>query len=483
MCGILAVFYKKERQLTAIAPMLDEMKHRGKDQYTIKNYPKCDIGFVRLAITDINTPQPGKANGWETWINGEIYNYKDLGFSGSECEVLAQGFAKYGPDFVKRLNGMFAIIAVHQNEVFVFRDRWGQKPLYRWEDENTIIISSEIKPILKFPAYKFSVNDNAKSQLLTFSNIFTGETLFSGINKVDKGTWCKLSTNEATKYFQWDFSPEPMPYEEAKREARRLVEQSVKRQTPNEVSYGSCLSGGVDSGIIAGLLGDIPTFTVGYKGQEDERQLAELMGRQQYEVIFDSVSDFHKCIYHLETPLLGASWMHVRLYELASKFVTVLFDGAGADELFFGYEWRYKKADYWDIVNRTGIEDDYCRKVFEQVFPVDTLAERFKFDANHFLESVLLVVDRLSMSQTIEVRTPFMDNDLAEFACKIPFEYKQGKKVLKDAFRNILPVEVRIGKKKGFSTPAGWIEGQGTPAYNWITKALATWEEIYNFGK
>lgn len=481
MCGLILQYNKTGRNFPPFATMLNEMAHRGTDAVSIDTYQTCRVGFRRLAITDIETQQPGRVNGWICYVNGEIYNYKDLGFPGTECEVLCQGFAKYGIAFVSRLNGMFAGVAIQGENVYVFRDRFGEKPMYYFETLNSIVLASECKALIKHPDYRFAVNESAQKQLLTFNNIFTNETLFDGIYRMSKGSFWHLATRYKVKYWQWNFEPEPMDYEEAKREVRRLVERSVAMQTPKEVSYGACLSGGLDSSIIVALSGDLPTFTVGYKGQEDERLLAEVMGRQQREIVFDQVRDFEETISSLENPLLGASWMHVELYRLVSKYVKVLFDGAGADELFGGYQWRYTEPDYWNVVNRTGIDDPYCREVFAQIFPEDTPAKRYRFDAEHFLGGVLSVVDKLSMSQTIEVRTPFLENDLVDFACKIPFEYKKDKQILRDAFSDVLPPEISHGKKKGFTTPKDWIPGEGNQAKRWIESALAEWEKCFNF--
>lgn len=484
MCGIALTFYKhgRPKKDKAIAPMLDQMRHRGKDQNSLQYYPNCIIGFRRLAITDIHAVQPGISNGWEVFLNGEVYNYKKLGFQGSECEVLAQGFAKHGVDFVKRLDGMFVIVAVYGADVYVFRDRYGQKPFYYFQSGETIVLASEIKPLLAHPDYRFAVNESAKEQLLSFNNIFTNETLLTGISKMGAGTWWHLNTGKKEKYWGWQYTPTPIDYQEAKEEVRRLVEQAVSSQTPQEVSYGSCLSGGIDSSIIAALLGDCKTFTVGYKGQQDERPLAELLGKQQYEIVYDRPRNLQETIYALENPVLGESWMHWQLYELASKFVKVLFDGAGSDELFFSYHWRYSESDYWKVVNRTGIDSDNAQKVFKQVFPVDTLEARRLFDAEHFLGGVLSVVDKLSMNHTIEVRTPFLSNPLVDFVNTLPFEYRENKRILKDAFADLLPPEILNAPKRGFTTPRNWIEGEHNQARNWIEKSLSIWGELFNFG-
>jgi len=483
MCGIALTYYKTGRPASdrSSATMLNEMAHRGKDQISHDFYPTCKVGFRRLAITEVDTPQPGKANGWECYLNGEIYNYKDLGFQGTECEVLAQGFAKYGPNFVKRLDGMFVIVAVCGVDVYVFRDRAGQKPFYYFQIKDEIVLASEIKPLLKNPAYRFAVNESAKNQWLTFCNVFTDETLFDGIRKMERGTYWHLNTDKKTKYWEWNFRPQRMSYQDAVMDVRQLVVKAVQNMTPKEVPFGSLLSGGVDSGIIAALLPDCPVFTAGYDGG-DERQLAELTKKSKhYQIVFNRVTDFTDTILHLEDLRVGASWSNYGLLELASKFCKVIFDGSGSDELFGGYSWRYTEPNYWNVVNRTGIDNEHCRAVFKEAFPVDTLENRFKFDAEHFLEGVLLVGDRMSMAHTVETRQPFLSNDLVDFALTLPTEFKQGKRVLKDAFADLLPTEIIDGKKRGWSSP-DWFTAEGNQAKKWSESALQEWTKLFNFG-
>lgn len=486
MCGILLEFNKRG-QFTPnpqFGWMLDEMQHRGKDSRHIVPFETCKVGYLRLAITDVKEGGAAKVGDWSIRLNGEIYNYKELGFEGTESEVLAQGFAKYGCDFVKRLNGMFVIVAICGADVYVFRDRYGQKPFYYFQHKDTLVMASEIKPILEYPDYVFAVNESTKSQWLTFCNVFTNETLFAGIYKMEKGTCWHLNTGQKNKFWEWDFEhTEQIDYTEAKQEVRRLVEQAVRRMTPKEVSFGAFLSGGIDSAIIAKLLPDCPIFTAGYGQGKDERHLAEISGASKskhYQIVFNQVTDFEQTIYHLEDLRAGASWSNFGLYELASKFCKVIFEGSGSDELFLGYQWRYSEPEYGKIVNRTHCEHGDSYEVFKQVFPKDTPSERFKFDAEHFLEAVLLVGDRMSMAHTIEARNTFLDNDLVDFVLKVPVEYRMGKHILKDAFVDILSPEILNAPKQGWQSP-DLFSGNGNQAKKWAENSLQKWFELYNF--
>lgn len=484
MCGIVLIYHKNNslgRENDSIEDMLKEISHRGKDFSVIKYYYNTVLGYNRLAITDIEDNRHGGIHEWNIFLNGEIYNYHELGFNGTENSVLAQGFEKYGVDFVKQLNGMFVIVAISpDNQVYVFRDRYGIKPAYYYETEDIIIVASEIKPILKRLSYNFSVNESAKEQWLTFNNVFTNETLFSGVYKLDKGTIWHLNTNQTRKYWEWKFTPTPMDFETAKNEVRRLLVHSIQRMIPKEVPCASCLSGGVDSNIIASQLPkEVPTYTVGYYGAEDEIELARKSGRNPHEITFGDVVGLQKTIYHLEDLRVGACWSNLGLFEsIAFNKIKVVFDGSGGDELFGGYSWRYTEKDYYNVVNRTKRDSPYCETLLKFIFHEDTLENRYKFDAEHFLEGVLLVTDRLSMAHTLEVRVPFLDNDLVDFCLTLPNEFKENKLILKEAFKDLLHPDIYSGAKKGFSSP-DWLEGEGNQANKWAINALNTWTKLF----
>lgn len=482
MCGITGIFnstsLNHENEATQLTKSIDSIIHRGKDSIVINQYPSCVIRFNRLAITNLSENQPSGKN-WIVYLNGEIYNYKELGYSGSECEVISKGFEEHGPDFVKKLNGMFVIIAINNSDTWIFRDRYGIKPLYYLtRQDGSIAFSSEIKPILEPTT---SVNPEVVEQWLTFNNVLTDETLFLGVKKLDKGTYWHLNSDTRVKYWEWEFTPTPIDYSTAKDTVRDLVIKAVQRQCPPEVNYGSCLSGGIDSNIIYRLLGlDTLTYTASFPLGVDETGLLEL--RQNNKVLkFTDIEFFDETIYHLEDLRVGASWANYGIYKLASADVKVLFDGAGADELFGGYSWRYSSPNYYDVVNRTNRQSTFSEALFNSVFTDDTLENRFKFDANFFLEGVLIVCDRLSMAHTIELRVPFLDNDLVDFCLTLPAEYKKDKQILRDAFEYLLPDNILNATKKGFSSP-DLFEGEGNQAKKWSESALKKWKKIYDNG-
>lgn len=144
---------------------------------------------------------------------------------------------------------------------------------------------------------------------------------------------------------------------------------------------------GIDSNIIASQLPkEIETFCVGYIGPfiEDETELAMASGRNPNLVLLSWIENFEETIYHLEDLRVGACWSNYRLFSDVSCRHKVVFDGAGADELFGGYPWRYSEPNYYDVVNRTKNDSEFCKTLFNLIYGYDTLENRFKFDAEHF---------------------------------------------------------------------------------------------------
>lgn len=484
MCGIVASFNKNPNNIfwnghTEL--MCEKIKHRGNDEIYSVRTKNLEISYRRFAITDKTKYHLyiNNNDGWQIFLNGEIYNYKELGYTGTEKQVIEQGLHNEGLDFIKKLNGMFFILATKGEDVYLIRDRYGIKPCYIYETDSEILIASEIKAITAHPNFEFNVDEDSVNDWMVYNNIFFSNcTLFLGVQQVNKGSIVHLNSETTYPYWTWKFEPQEMDYEFAKNKIRELIIQAIKRQIPQEVNYGTCLSAGIDSNIINKLLPDnIYTFTAGFKNTNDETALAKLSGKKHYEIIFDKVRDFEKTIYHLEDLRVGASWSNYGLYELAAKYVKVLFDGAGSDELFGGYKWRYDmNKPYEQILNRTG-GNGGLTKILLSKFN-DTIENRFGFDADFFLSGVLSVVDKLSMAHTIEVRLPFLDNDLVDFCLTLPNEFKENKKILKDAFADILPSEILDQPKRGFSSP-DWIPGEGNQANKWAVAAFKEWEKQF----
>jgi len=526
------------------------------------NYHDWDIffGHRRLSILDITRAghQPMSDLSKNIWIayNGEIYNFKELKLelqklghrfkTDTDTEVVIYSYIEWGIDCIKKFNGMFAF-SLYDNfkkKTYLVRDRYGIKPLYyTFTDSNSLVFASEVKSILEYKSCKREIDEEALLEYFTFQNIFTNKTLHKDINILEAGNYLEielLSKNiKKTQYWDFDFS-EPLVIKDEREyieELDRLFNQAVKRQLIADVEVGSYLSGGMDSGSITAIaskyLPYINTFTVGFdlnsvSGIElsfDEREKSEYMSyifkTEHYEMVLKS-GDMERCMqnfsYHLEEPRVGQSYPNYYASKLASKFVKVVLSGAGGDELFAGYPWRYYRAvnnnnfdDYIDkyylfwkrlIPNRdihrifSPIKDKVknvsTKDIFKNVFKTHsnklTTAEDYVnhslyFEAKTFLHGLLVVEDKLSMAHSLETRVPFLDNNLVDFAQKIPVSLKlanldkitkmneneigklqktnDGKVILRKTMSNYIPNKIHNAVKQGFSSPDNsWFKGE-----------------------
>ena len=447
-----------------------------------------------------------------------------------------------------------------ENTLTLARDRYGIKPLYYWDDGYKMVFGSEIKSIIQHPDYRVEVSHEALNEYFTFQNVFSDRTLFNGIKLIPSGTYTQYRLSEGRKSFEkyWDFHFEDNTLfateEEYVEELDRLFNQAVNRQLTADVEIGSYLSGGTDSGAITSIASNtfpnLKSFTAGFdlssaSGLEmafDERARAEYLSNQfkteQYEVVLKA-GDMEKVMplltWHLEDPRVGQCYPNYYIHNLAAKFVRVSLGGIGGDELFAGYPWRYyrtlvnhdfdhyvsKYYDYWSrlipdeekqrffspSVNRD-IDGYSTKDVFKSVLnnpngpfhiqtPEQYINNSLYFEIKTFLQGLLLVEDKLSMANGLELRIPFLDNDLVEFAMKVPVKYKlnnlnevarinendpgpktrkyfyqtrDGKILLRKVLNKYVPFHYANGIKQGFSAPdASWFKGE---SIDYIKKLL-----------
>ncbi len=471
--------------------------------------------------------------------------------STTDTEVIAEGLSAYGPSFFERLNGMFAIGAWNRKEkaLYLSRDRFGVKPLYYWFNGKTLVFASEIKAIIRHPDFKVELNKGALNEYFTFQNLFSFRTLFEGVYMLPPANTVKVekSSTFVKHHSWWDYNFTQnfigSSFDELKNETERLFRQAVARQMIADVPVGSYLSGGIDSGSVTAVAAEhvprLMTFTCGFDMSEvtgveanyDERRDAEITANyfktEHYEQVLNAGDirwSLPKVVYHVEDLRVGMSYPNYYIARLASRFVKVCLQGTGGDELFGGYPWRYYRIfrsvtqqeffdlyyEFWQRLVPDGerhllftdavkkeIDDTEPRKIFERVFtfnetlkydtPEDHINNCLYFEAKTFLPGLLLVGDKLSMAHGLEERFPFLDNDLVNFAMKVPVTYKlgnleqmlridenefrdkrklyreydDGKNILRKAMLNILPEKIVNRKKQGFSSPdESWYRGE-----------------------
>lgn len=567
MCGIAGIVNYEGAPVAPpiLRAMTDAIAHRGPDGEGHWIEDGVGFGHRRLAIIDLtplaHQPMMSHDNRYVLTYNGEIYNFRELGTeleamgyafrSQSDSEVLLTAWAAWGVKALDRLNGMFAFAIWDRTEktLTLARDRYGIKPLYIAETPQGLTFGSEQKAILARPGTSVSVDREALLEYFTFQNLFTNRTLVKGIILMPAGHYAVLDTREdnprlkTTQYWDFNFTnpTEKVDRREYIKELDRLFAQAVNRQLVTDVELGAYLSGGMDSGSITAVaaqsIPDLKTFTCGFdlssaSGIElafDERVAAEAMSArfrtEHYEMVLKA-GDMERCLprlaYHLEEPRVGQSYPNFYAAQLASKFVKVVLSGAGGDELFGGYPWRYYRAvvcdnfddyvdQYYGFWQRLAdnkdlhrmfnpIKDDvsavWTRDIFRDVLkaqngvpetPEDYINQSLYLEAKTFLHGLFVVEDKLSMAHSLETRVPFMDNDLVAFAMRCPVNLKlnnlaevvrinendpgdkqgkyfsktnDGKQILRDMMGKYIPDSITKAAKQGFSSPdASWFKG------------------------
>jgi len=471
--------------------------------------------------------------------------------SRTDTEVVLAAFARWGLGALDRFNGMFAFALWDKTaqELILARDRYGVKPLYYALFGTTLLFASEVKALIPHPAYRAGLDREALLEYFTFQNFFTDRTLFAGVRLLPAGTYMRIPLGARAlpapvRYWDYRFEEPSAPRTDGEyaEELDRLVQQAVSRQLVSDVDVGAYLSGGMDSGtltaIAAGQLPYLKSFTCGFdlhsaSGMElafDERAKAEIMSyrfrTEHYEMVLkagDMERVFPRVAAHIEEPRVGQSYPNYYASQLAGKFVRVVLSGEGGDELFGGYPWRYYRAAvnssfeeyvdkyylYWQrlIPNRvirhvfqpiwSDVAGVWTRDIFRDVFngtgtsltrPEDYINHSLYLEARTFLHGLLTVEDKLSMAHSVETRVPFLDNDLVEFAMRLPVRLKlanlgevcrmnenepgakrskyfqrtnDGKVLLRRVMAKYIPRDVAEAEKQGFSGPDGsWFKGE-----------------------
>jgi asparagine synthase (glutamine-hydrolysing) len=568
MCGIAGMVYLGGHAASPIVlkRMTDAIAHRGPDGEGHWVEGNVGLGHRRLAIIDLSPaghqPMLSADHRYVLSYNGEIYNFRELrtqletaGYrfrSATDSEVVLNALCAWGLRALDAFNGMFAFALWDRVErkLLLARDRYGVKPLYYSHQGGCFAFASEQKALLAVPEIKARLDKPALLEYFTFQNFFTDHTLLEDVRILPPGHHATLDLNaprpvlEPRRYWDFHFTAPGgrVDSEEYRQELERLFQQAVQRQLVADVELGSYLSGGMDSGAItaeaARAYPYLKTFTCGFdlssaSGIElsfDERAKAEAMSArfktEHYEMVLKA-GDMERAMpalaWHLEEPRVGQSYPNYYAAKLASRFVKVVMSGAGGDELFGGYPWRYYRAAgaenfenyvdryyvFWQrLVDNRHIKELFApiwgevkhvwtRDIFRDVFlnhqnelsrPEDYINHSLYFEAKTFLHGLLVVEDKLSMAHSLETRVPFLDNDLVDFAMRCPVSLKlnnlhevmrinenepgdkqgkyflktnDGKQILRDAMRRYIPSEILEGVKQGFSAPdASWFKGE-----------------------
>ncbi|MBT8282831.1 MAG: asparagine synthase (glutamine-hydrolyzing), partial [Muriicola sp.] len=347
--------------------------HRGPDESGIYLSEKTGLGSVRLSIIDLSTGTMPLANQDESlWIvfNGEIFNYielrQELQKKGhvfntySDTEVIVHLYEEYGPRFLSKLNGQFAIAIwdKRKEELFLARDRVGIRPLYYSKVEDSLVFGSEIKALMEFPGINLQLSPRALTQYYNFWTALSPETSFEGINELSPGSYmiCNSSGQYIERYWELPlFTPENYQHTklpEAMEAFDAVFEDAVKLRLRADVPVAAYLSGGIDSSVTTSYIkqiapGNLRTFSIGFSDKDFDESSYQNLAVSYFNTQHSSVTcknadiatNFGDVVWHSEAPLLrtAPTPMHLLAGHVREHNIKVVITGEGADELLGGY--------------------------------------------------------------------------------------------------------------------------------------------------
>jgi len=378
MCGITGIYNLDGKPVDSVLlqNMTNSLKHRGPDDggFFIDN--NVGLGHRRLSIIDLSPaghqPMADSENFLQIVFNGEIYNFQEirktlenLGYkfkSRTDTEVILYSYKEWGIDCVKKLNGMFAfaIFDKKNQQIFIARDRLGEKPLYYYLDDKKFVFASEIKAILEDRAIKREIENQGMVNYFAFGHSIAPDTIYKGIKKLLPGHFLIFRNSKINIKEYWsldNFSKKEDKGERFyKEEIQKSFEKSVKEKLVSDVPLGVFLSGGIDSSSVVAMMAKnkvspLKTFSVGFNipGNEfnelsDAKIVADYFKTEHHEIILqetDLVDTLNKLVYHFDEPFGDAANFPVfYMSQFAKKYVSVVLTGEGGDEFFGGYR-RY----------------------------------------------------------------------------------------------------------------------------------------------
>lgn len=377
MCGITGFAGKGQRE--DLKRMTELLFHRGPDGegFWEDTRKKIYLGHRRLSIIDIEggiQPMWTEDGNLGIVYNGEVYNHakirkelESLGYKfrtdHSDTEALLLAYKEWGNQTPQKLNGMwaFAVYDRRKNEIFMSRDRFGQKPLYYTLQNGTFGFSSELKSLIRHQNIRSNISERSLKKYFAYGYIPAPNSLFEKISKLPAGHNLLLDCNRLAyriwKY--WDFIIEPFdtlpkyPEEEWGEQIRSLLSNAVKRRLMSDVPLGIFLSGGIDSSAIAAYAAKhrgsnkIKTFCTGfYEDSFDESEFAyfasNYFGTEHHNEMLSvrkARSVLPEVIQRVDEPMGDSSFLPTYLLcKNTRKHVTVALGGDGGDELFAGYD-------------------------------------------------------------------------------------------------------------------------------------------------
>jgi asparagine synthase (glutamine-hydrolysing) len=351
--------------------MLDRIRHRGPDDDGEYSNDQVHLGMVRLSIIDLSGGhQPLTNEDGTIWVvfNGEIFNYIELRQeleqkghtfkTSSDTETIVHGFEEYGPAFAHKLNGMFTIALWDSRDesLYLYRDRYGVKPLFYSTVSQPLVFGSEIKTLLCHPGISREIDYEALNHYLSLRNIPAPFTIYRDIRALLPGEMLTWNSREGARVSRWYELPTAIKFGEHDEDSLvdridELLRDAVRLRLRSDVSYGAYLSGGIDSSTVVAITSEyssqpVKTFTLAFADSPEHkrdayyaRQVAERYGTEHHECVMgwtDLQNELPSVISHLDQPFAGVISSYW-LSRFMKQYVTVALSGDGADDMFASY--------------------------------------------------------------------------------------------------------------------------------------------------
>jgi len=546
MCGIAGAINLEGSRSKDI---LRSLIHRGPDEQSSLFYKSVFFVHTRLAIQDISDGhQPFEYQNFAIIYNGEIYNHlelrkhylKECKFrTNSDTETLLRLYIKYKVRMFDYIDGMyaFAILDKKNNKIIFGRDRAGKKPLYIYQGNNKVLFASELNTI-KIGIDNLEINQEGIQAYLRCGFFFKESTPYQNIKELEAGSiyYLNIDTLELkkTRYFdilKYYNNPNTFNPTQAKEVLDDALHKSVKdRLMSSDLEVGAFLSGGIDSSLIVAIASQyqkLKTFTVKLSGGYDESSLAQLTAKkyntEHYElnISMNLKNDVEKILVQYGEPYMDSSAIpSYYVSQEAKKYVTVILNGDGADELFAGYR-RYipvannmlvfakkfkfllsilpkqkNKLSLYNYLYRLLLISDKSNLSFYLSATNDIFEDQYKFEKNsiileleNFINKVQMLnisplskflyldfnlilfsdllpkMDIATMAHSLEGRSPFLSKYFLELVPTLNDKYKikgmTTKSILRELSKSYLPEKIIRQPKRGFEVPLkNWVENE-----------------------
>ena len=518
MCGIAGFFnpnmnYKQEeaKWLHILNEMNAVQKRRGPDGEGTYLDSMCGLAHVRLAIIDLITgqqPMVKKAGEQECAItfNGEIYNMaelkKELLLEGahfrttSDTEVILEGYLLHGKDYIKKLNGIFAIAIWNSSkkELLLFRDRLGVKPLFYTLTDNTLVFASEIKGLFAYPTVTPILDKDGLCEIFALGPAKSyGRGVFKDIFEVLPGQCITFGKYSCEKCFYWKL--ESHPHEDSMDETIEktawLITDSVKKQMLSDIPISTFLSGGVDSSLVTSICAKelkkhgkrLNTFSFDFQDNDkyfqansfqpsEDRPFVEQMtayANTNHHFLECTNTEQLNCLYKAvdarDLPCMADVESSMLFFcSKVTKYNKVTLTGECADEIFGGYPWFHSKEAFetkafpWSpsmaprqilledsLIDSLHMEE-YALAAYEKtigetpVFSEDSKEEKRRREISYlnlrwFMVTLLDRMDRTSMYNGLEARVPLADHRIVEYIFNVPWSMKCPNQIVKGLLR------------------------------------------------